>query len=212
MLALVVFIYAVLGMQLFAVRRAAVCVGSCVPVCVRGSLFPLPCPVALRTVHWFISRVCRTRSTTRRSAQSSTTSTGRSSPCRRCRSAPARVLSGRAHAEGACIGQILTGDEWNTVMYAAADGTTRAAVIYFCSLLIVGCYLILNIFIAILLGNFKDQVQARTAAAECGAQSLNLRHRRRIGKCSPSSPTRRSRCVDSGCVPERPARHHDAKD
>jgi hypothetical protein len=32
----------------------------------------------------------------------------------------------------------MTGDDWNKVMFAAADGTSRAAVIFFCAVIIVG--------------------------------------------------------------------------
>ena len=53
--------------------------------------------------------------------------------------------------------QVLTGENWNEVLYntmfAAGPG---AAVIYFVALNVVGNYLILNLFLAILLGNFEQ--------------------------------------------------------
>jgi len=52
--------------------------------------------------------------------------------------------------------QVLTGENWNEVLYntmfAAGAGQ---AVIYFVALQLFGTYLILNLFLAILLGNFE---------------------------------------------------------
>lgn len=53
--------------------------------------------------------------------------------------------------------QVLTGENWNEVLYNGILGSGWAAsVIYFTLLNIVGAYIILNLFMAILLGQFED--------------------------------------------------------
>ena len=53
--------------------------------------------------------------------------------------------------------QVLTGEDWNAVMYdgMAANGSWSA--LYFVLLLVIGNFLVLNLFIAILLTNFSAQ-------------------------------------------------------
>ena len=53
--------------------------------------------------------------------------------------------------------QVLTGEDWNAVMYdgMAANGSWSA--LYFVALLVIGNFLVLNLFIAILLTNFGQQ-------------------------------------------------------
>ena len=53
--------------------------------------------------------------------------------------------------------QVLTGEDWNAVMYdgMAANGSWSA--LYFVALLVIGNFLVLNLFIAILLINFGQQ-------------------------------------------------------
>ena len=53
------------------------------------------------------------------------------------------------------IFQILTGENWNTVMYDGMRSTGTIACIYFVLLVVVGNYVILNLFLAILLDNFS---------------------------------------------------------
>jgi len=53
--------------------------------------------------------------------------------------------------------QVLTGENWNEVLYYAIDGTSwELASIYFVMLNVVGQYVVFNIFLAILLGNMED--------------------------------------------------------
>eukprot|EP00760_Papus_ankaliazontas_P006722 PhM_4_TR13151/c0_g1_i1/m.24910 len=47
--------------------------------------------------------------------------------------------------------QVLTGENWNTVMFDVMDRVHPAAVVYFLVLYIIGAYLVLNLFIAVLL-------------------------------------------------------------
>mmetsp|Transcript_12403 Transcript_12403/g.1855 ORF Transcript_12403/g.1855 Transcript_12403/m.1855 type:complete len:152 (+) Transcript_12403:1388-1843(+) len=49
------------------------------------------------------------------------------------------------------IFQILTGENWNEVMYSAVYSTSWYASLYFVSLTVVGNYILLNLFLAILL-------------------------------------------------------------
>jgi len=87
------------------------------------------------------------------------------------------------------IFQILTGENWNEVMYDGIRSTTWAASLYFLLLVVVGNYIILNLFLAILLDNFGggsdddddeeeeseefDEAQKSEGAASVGAPSIN---------------------------------------
>lgn len=51
--------------------------------------------------------------------------------------------------------QVLTGENWNEVLYAAVKAVGDIGIVYFVALNVVGNYLILNLFLAILLGNFE---------------------------------------------------------
>ena len=70
--------------------------------------------------------------------------------------------------------QVLTGENWNEVLYNGIKGTSWASsVIYFTLLNIVGAYIILNLFMAILLGQFEsdDEEEDEEEAAEEGGSS-----------------------------------------
>lgn len=54
------------------------------------------------------------------------------------------------------IFQILTAENWNTVMYNGWRSTNWTAVFYFVSLVVLGNFIVLNLFLAILLGNFQS--------------------------------------------------------
>jgi len=53
--------------------------------------------------------------------------------------------------------QILVGDNWNTVMYKAYMAVSPKAVIYFIIVVLIGKIILLNLFLAILLGNFEQE-------------------------------------------------------
>ena len=53
--------------------------------------------------------------------------------------------------------QVLTGEDWNAVMYDAAYSSGNWSALYFVALLVIGNFLVLNLFIAILLTNFSAQ-------------------------------------------------------
>jgi hypothetical protein len=55
------------------------------------------------------------------------------------------------------IFQILSGENWNTVMYDGMRGTGWHAVFFFIICVLVGNFLILNLFIAILMSNFEQE-------------------------------------------------------
>lgn len=46
------------------------------------------------------------------------------------------------------------GENWNTVMYDGMHATNSAAALYFLSIVIIGNYVVLNLFLAILLDKF----------------------------------------------------------
>lgn len=52
--------------------------------------------------------------------------------------------------------QILVGDKWNEVMYKAYNATSYVSVIYFIMLVLIGKIILLNLFLAILLGYFEQ--------------------------------------------------------
>lgn len=54
------------------------------------------------------------------------------------------------------IFQVLVGDGWNQVMYDCYRAVGWASVFYFITLVIMGNIIMLNLFLAILLGNFND--------------------------------------------------------
>jgi hypothetical protein len=53
--------------------------------------------------------------------------------------------------------QVLTGEDWNAVMYDAMAASGSWAALYFVALLVIGNFLVLNLFVAILLTNFGAQ-------------------------------------------------------
>ncbi len=53
--------------------------------------------------------------------------------------------------------QVLTGEDWNAVMYDATLASGSWSSLYFVALLVIGNFLVLNLFIAILLNNFSAQ-------------------------------------------------------
>lgn len=52
--------------------------------------------------------------------------------------------------------QILVGDQWNEVMYKAYNSSSRLSLVYFILLVLIGKIIMLNLFLAILLGYFEQ--------------------------------------------------------
>jgi len=52
--------------------------------------------------------------------------------------------------------QIMIGDQWNMVMYQAYSSSSKSAVSYFFFLVLFGKIILLNLFLAILLGYFEQ--------------------------------------------------------
>eukprot|EP00899_Mesostigma_viride_P019947 jgi/Mesvir1/27954/Mv20161-RA.1 len=51
--------------------------------------------------------------------------------------------------------QIITGENWNQLMYTGMRATNNLASLYFLSLILIGNYLVVNLFVAILLTSFE---------------------------------------------------------
>ena len=51
--------------------------------------------------------------------------------------------------------QVLTAENWNVVMHDAMRSTGIVAEVYFVALVVIGNFVVLNLFLAILLGNFE---------------------------------------------------------
>ncbi|GBG24665.1 Voltage-dependent L-type calcium channel subunit alpha-1S [Hondaea fermentalgiana] len=88
--------------------------------------------------------------------------------------------------------QVLTGENWNEVMYIGKRVNGEIAWVYFIALNIVGTYMVLNLFLAILLARFEadDQVEALEEAAETLRQESKRRLQARASGASitPAMP------------------------
>merc|ERR1719353_2010798 len=89
----------------------------------------------------------------------------------------------RAHFDGflmafVTVFQVLSGENWNTVMYDSMIGAGNLAAVYFILLVVVGQLVFLNLFLAILMDNFataKDAVETQEAAnSEMKAQRRSI--------------------------------------
>jgi hypothetical protein len=67
--------------------------------------------------------------------------------------------------------QILTGENWNEVMYDAMRATSPLAATYFLFVLVCGNWVLLNLFLAILLDNFASDKSDDDFAEEEAADS-----------------------------------------
>lgn len=80
------------------------------------------------------------------------------------------------------IFQVLTGENWNEVMYDGMRTQGTGACVYFLLLVIIGNYIILNLFLAILLDNFseigggeegeEEEEEKETAASEAEIEGV----------------------------------------
>ena len=68
------------------------------------------------------------------------------------------------------IFQVLTGENWNEVLYDGMRTKGDAACLYFILLVVIGNYIVLNLFLAILLDNFADMDSSGETAAETAAR------------------------------------------
>lgn len=71
------------------------------------------------------------------------------------------------------IFQILSGENWNAVMYDGMKSTSWAFSMFFVFVVVIGNFVILNLFLAILMGNFEEQSKKlrEEAALKKGVQS-----------------------------------------
>jgi len=70
--------------------------------------------------------------------------------------------------------QVLTGEDWNQIMYDCVNGTNAWSALYFVTLIVIGDFMILNLFIAILLANFSNPKGDEEAAEEADeGQNVN---------------------------------------
>ncbi|KAL4124998.1 hypothetical protein PRIC2_008589 [Phytophthora ramorum] len=84
--------------------------------------------------------------------------------------------------------QILTGENWNVVMVDGWRASGWSAVLYFVSLVVLGNFIVLNLFLAILLGNFDESNdEGRDAEREA------LKQRSRVAPTTQSSRHESSR-------------------
>ncbi|GMF17965.1 unnamed protein product [Phytophthora fragariaefolia] len=66
---------------------------------------------------------------------------------------------------GVTVFQVLTGENWNNVLFDGWRTTGTVALIYFLSLVIFGNFIVLNLFLAILLSHFEDAEEANQEAS-----------------------------------------------
>ena len=76
------------------------------------------------------------------------------------------------------IFQVLTGEDWNAVMFDAMRTVGPWASVYFIAIVVIGNYVVLNLFLAILLDNFSNLAQAGAGDETDGKPSE--KHRRLV--------------------------------
>ena len=83
--------------------------------------------------------------------------------------------------------QVLTGEDWNWIMYDSIKATNASAAVFYIALIVIGDFMILNLFVAILLSNFgnpgdedEEEDDAKAAKDEPKRGRDNLRN---IGCC-----------------------------
>lgn len=69
--------------------------------------------------------------------------------------------------------QILTGEDWNAVMYDGVRATNSLATLYFILLLVVGNFIVVNLFVAILLSSFSEKVEDLPSDFAIFRQTMN---------------------------------------
>jgi uncharacterized membrane protein YgcG len=123
------------------------------------------------------------------------------------------------------IFQVLTGENWNEVMYDGMRTQGTAACIYFLLLVVIGNYIVLNLFLAILLDNFSGMdddpeevavVAAAAATAAAGAAKKEEEIARRTEEEAARKKQRDANmgaCTDPGASTQfnRPDRPMDTK-
>jgi hypothetical protein len=71
--------------------------------------------------------------------------------------------------------QVLTGENWNNIMYDSVRATSWGAAFYYICLVCTGNYLVLNLFIAILLGNVSETREMNEAQDAATAQQADAK-------------------------------------
>lgn len=91
----------------------------------------------------------------------------------------------------ATVFMILTGENWNSVMYDAWRAVGGGAVVYFILLVVLGNFIVLNLFLAILLGNFEG--------IDLSGKQVGPDHKRQVSADGPGAKPKRnlSRSVSS---------------
>ena len=70
--------------------------------------------------------------------------------------------------------QVLSGENWNEVMYDCSKATSRSiSSLYFISLVVLGIFIVLNLFLAILLKQFERQDEEEEMLPETQAAALS---------------------------------------
>eukprot|EP01083_Nonionella_stella_P193544 714731_1 len=79
--------------------------------------------------------------------------------------------------------QVVTGENWNDVLISGVEATGWWSTLYFGSMFVVGNYMVLSLFLAILLGNFEDDDDANDAKKPSAAKEMSKsrKHVREFG-------------------------------
>ena len=78
--------------------------------------------------------------------------------------------------------QILTGENWNEVMYVGINKTGWLSVLYFVSLVVLGTYIVLNLFLGILIDNFRQDEDEECNPEEGIMQEAREEIQKRLGE------------------------------
>lgn len=105
--------------------------------------------------------------------------------------------------------QILSGENWNVVMYDGWRATSWVATLYFVSLVVFGALFVMNLFLAILLNNFDVDESGDAPAEEPGANgkrqdTVNDDSKLATAMASPAHDARVHPSADSSDLKEGP--------
>ena len=94
------------------------------------------------------------------------------------------------------IFQVLTGEDWNAVMYDAMRTVGSWTCLYFIAIVVIGNYVVLNLFLAILLDNFSGLDTDGTEKKDLDARHAALVEQKRAEKDEEEKERRRQQRRD----------------
>jgi hypothetical protein len=84
------------------------------------------------------------------------------------------------------VPQVLSGEGWNLVMYSWIDATNPAAALYFVALLVIGKFILLNMFLAVLMESFVTDVESVSDSASASERADASSNALVVVRCEPT--------------------------